>query len=102
VTEIEPGLIHYRQIDGSTNTQPFDFAMLLPPFRGVGLEVFDQSGAEITDTVFAPSGFMRVDTNHEARPFEQWTAGMLTAAATRSGYGYSAIRRSTASTPPAR
>ncbi|MDJ0324744.1 FAD/NAD(P)-binding oxidoreductase [Cryobacterium sp. PH31-AA6] len=74
VTEIEPGLIHYRQIDGSANTQPFDFAMLLPPFRGVGLEVFDRNGAEITDAVFAPSGFMRVDANYEAKPFEQWTA----------------------------
>ncbi|TFC06322.1 NAD(P)/FAD-dependent oxidoreductase [Cryobacterium mannosilyticum] len=74
VTEIEPGLIHYRQIDGSANTQPFDFAMLLPPFRGVGLEVFDRGGAEITDTVFAPNGFIRVDANYEAKPFEQWTA----------------------------
>ncbi len=74
VTEIEPGLIHYRQIDGSANTQPFDFAMLLPPFRGVGLEVFDRGGAEITDTVFAPNGFIRVDANYQAKPFEQWAA----------------------------
>lgn len=74
VTEIEPGLIHYRQIDGSANTQRFDFAMLLPPFRGVGLEVFDRGGAEITDTVFAPNGFIRVDANYQAKPFEQWTA----------------------------
>ncbi|MBG6058150.1 sulfide:quinone oxidoreductase [Cryobacterium sp. MP_M5] len=74
VTEIEPGLIHYRQIDGSANTQRFDFAMLLPPFRGVGLEVFDRGGAEITDTVFAPNGFIRVDANYQAKPFEEWTA----------------------------
>lgn len=74
VTEIEPGLIHYRQIDGSENTQAFDFAMLLPPFRGVGLAAYDRNGTEITEKVFAPSGFMRVDANYEAKPFEQWTA----------------------------
>ncbi|TFD11944.1 NAD(P)/FAD-dependent oxidoreductase [Cryobacterium sp. TMT1-21] len=74
VTGIEPGLIHYTQIDGSENTQSFDFAMLLPPFRGVELTAFDRDGVEITDKVFAPSGFMRVDANYEAKPYEQWTA----------------------------
>jgi sulfide:quinone oxidoreductase len=74
VTRIEPGLIHYRQIDGSENTQAFDFAMLLPPFRGVGLAAFDRDGTEITEKIFAPSGFMRVDADYEAKPFEQWTA----------------------------
>lgn len=74
VTEIEPGLIHYTQIDGSKNTQPYDFAMLLPPFRGVGLTAYDRAGNDITEKVFAPSGFIRVDANYESKPFEQWSA----------------------------
>lgn len=74
VTEIEPGQIHYTQIDGSENTQAFDFAMLLPPFRGAGLTAFDRAGTEITDTLFAPNGFMRVDANYTVTPFEQWSA----------------------------
>ncbi len=74
VTKIDPGVIHYTQIDGTENTQSFDFAMLLPPFRGVGLQAFDRSGADITDVVFAPSGFMRVDANYTTKPFDEWTA----------------------------
>jgi sulfide:quinone oxidoreductase len=74
VTGIEPGAIHYTQIDGSTNTQPFDFAMLLPPFGGVGLTAYDRDGNDITGKIFAPSGFMRVDANYEPAPFEQWSA----------------------------
>ncbi|MFC5929378.1 NAD(P)/FAD-dependent oxidoreductase [Cryobacterium melibiosiphilum] len=74
VTRIDPGVINYTQIDGTENTQKFDFAMLLPPFRGVGLKAFDRTGAEITDTIFAPSGFMRVDADYTAKPFDEWTA----------------------------
>lgn len=74
VTSIEPGMINYTQIDGTTHAQPYDFAMLLPPFGGVGLTAMNRAGDDITSTVFAPSGFMRVDADYTARPFEEWTA----------------------------
>jgi len=74
VTKIDPSLIHYTQIDGTENTQQFDFAMLLPPFRGVGLQAFDRNGEDITDVVFAPSGFMRVDANYTASMSEMSAA----------------------------
>jgi sulfide:quinone oxidoreductase len=74
VTSIDPGVINYTQIDGSANTQSFDFAMLLPPFSGVGLKAFDRAGNDITSTVFAPSGFLRVDADYTPKPFEQWSA----------------------------
>jgi sulfide:quinone oxidoreductase len=74
VTSVEPDVINYTQIDGSTHTQPYDFAMLLPPFGGVDLTATDRYGADITAEVFAPSGFMRVDADYTARPFEEWTA----------------------------
>ena len=74
VEKIEPGVIHYEQLDGSKNTLAYDFAMLLPPFRGVDLQAFDKSGADITAEVFAPSGFMKVDANYTAKPFDEWRA----------------------------
>ncbi len=54
VTTIDPGVIHYDQLDGTHNTLEYDFAMLLPPFRGADWKAFDRAGADITDTVFAP------------------------------------------------
>ena len=48
--------------------------MLLPPFTGVGLTAFDRDGAEITEQLFMPNGFMRVDADYGAKPFEEWRA----------------------------
>lgn len=74
VEKIEPGVIYYEQLDGSKNTLKFDFAMLLPPFRGVDLKAYDAEGEEITSQVFAPNGFMKVDANYAAKPFSEWRA----------------------------
>ena len=52
----------------------FDFAMLLPPFRGVDLKAFDKTGADISEKIFAPSGFMKVDADYSGKPFEEWQA----------------------------
>ncbi len=65
-------MVRYQQLDGSVNTLEFDFAMLLPPFTGVGLQAFDQGGEEITDRMFAPNKFMKVDADYTAKPFEEW------------------------------
>jgi len=74
VEKIEPGVIHYEQLDGSKSTLSFDFAMLLPPFRGVDMKAFDASGADITADVFAPNGFMKVDADYQTKPYEEWSA----------------------------
>ncbi len=74
VERVEPGVVHYEQVDGSKGEQPFDFAMLLPPFRGADLKAFDRDGLDITPQVFAPSGFMKVDADYEAKPYEEWKA----------------------------
>jgi sulfide:quinone oxidoreductase len=71
---VEEGVVHYEQVDGSRNSLEFDFAMLLPPFRGVDLKAYDAKGADITGELFAPSGFMKVDADYEAKPFEEWRA----------------------------
>lgn len=74
VEKVEPGLVHYELVDGTKDTQPFDFAMLLPPFRGADLKAFDREGMEITDKVFAPSGFMKVDADYTSKPYGEWKA----------------------------
>ena len=74
VTKVDPGVVHYEQVDGTVASKPFDFAMLLPPFRGVSMQAFAKDGAEITDKVFAANGFMMVDADYSAKPYEQWSA----------------------------
>ncbi len=74
VTKVEAGKIHYEILDGSFHDLDFDFAMLIPPFAGVGLTAFDKAGEDITAKVFAPNGFMKVDADYTARPYAEWSA----------------------------
>jgi sulfide:quinone oxidoreductase len=74
VTSVEQGIVHYEQVDGTVSSQEFDFAMLLPPFRGVDLRALNREGMDITDQVFAPNGFMKVDADYSPKPYEQWSA----------------------------
>jgi sulfide:quinone oxidoreductase len=36
------------------------------------LTAFDKAGNDITPTMFAPSGFMRVDADYTVKPYEEW------------------------------
>ena len=73
VKEVAPGEASYETLDGDERSLKFDFAMLLPPFSGVGLKAFDRAGADITPSVFAPSGFMLVDGDYAKKPYEEWS-----------------------------
>ncbi len=72
VHEVAAGRLDYETIDGGRRELQFDFAMLLPPFRGVGLRAFDGSGSEVTDRLFQPNGFMKVDADYTPRPYDEW------------------------------
>lgn len=72
VERVEPGEVFYETLDGAKHSLRFDFAMLLPPFGGVGLRAVDRAGADITSELFAPNGFMLVDADYTPRPFEEW------------------------------
>jgi sulfide:quinone oxidoreductase len=74
VTAVEEGAVHYEQLDGTINSLAFDFAMLLPPFRGVDLQAYDKAGEDISGELFAPNGFMKVDADYTGKPFEEWRA----------------------------
>ncbi len=75
VHHVEPGRALYETLDGTEHEQEFDFAMLLPPFSGVGLKAYDKTDADITDQLFMPNEFMRVDAAYDPKPYEQWSAG---------------------------
>jgi sulfide:quinone oxidoreductase len=74
VKKVEAGKIHYEILDGSFHELEFDFSMLIPPFAGVGLKAFDKAGEDITGSVFAPNGFMKVDADYTPRPYMEWSA----------------------------
>jgi len=74
VSKVESGKAHYELLDGSTGEEEFDFSMLIPPFAGVGLKAYAKDGSDITDTVFAPNGFMKVDAKYDAGAYENWKA----------------------------
>lgn len=74
VERVEPGLVHYEQLDGSRHELAFDFAMLLPPFRGAALAVYDRAGEDVSANLFAPNGFMKVDADYTPKPYDEWRA----------------------------
>jgi len=74
VNKVEPGKVHYELLDGSMGEEEFDFSMLIPPFAGVGIKAIDKDGSDITDTLFAPNGFLKVDANYSAGAYENWKA----------------------------
>ncbi|MGC8553375.1 MAG: NAD(P)/FAD-dependent oxidoreductase [Phycisphaerae bacterium] len=74
VKQVEAARVTYETLDGQTHEQSFDYAMLLPPFTGVGIKAFDRQGADITSEMFAPNGFMKVDADYTKKPYAQWKA----------------------------
>lgn len=73
VNKVEKDRIYYETLSGEQKFIKSDFTMLIPPFAGVGLKAFDKTGADITGTMFAPNGMMRVDADYTARPYEEWS-----------------------------
>jgi len=74
VKKIEEGKIYYETLEGEDKTLDFDFAMLIPGFAGAGLKAFDKAGEDISAKVFNPAGFMKVDADYTAKPYEEWKA----------------------------
>lgn len=68
VKEVGPAETLYETLDGQERSIRHDFAMLLPPFTGVGLKAFDAAGREITTDLFAPNQFMMVDADYRKKP----------------------------------
>ena len=74
VHRLDPGQAHIETLDTGRQDVPFDFAMLLPPFTGVGLTARNRAGEDITANLFAQNGFMKVDADYQKKPYEEWSA----------------------------
>lgn len=72
VHRVEPGRIHYETLAGEMGEQAFDFAMLIPPFRGQDIKAFDRKGGDISSSMFAPNGFMKVDADYAPKDPKDW------------------------------
>ncbi len=74
VNKVEEGKVHYELLDGEMGEEEFDFAMLIPPFTGVDLKAIAKDGSDISDTMFAPNKFMKVDAKYGVTNYEDWKA----------------------------
>ena len=74
VSKLDGKKIYFDNLEGESHEIAYDFSMLIPSFSGVGLKTYDKSGEDITNTVFAPNGFMKVDADYTAKPYEEWDA----------------------------
>ncbi len=72
VKEVMDGETVYENLSGEEKSVKHNFAMLLPPFSGVGLKAFNKNDDDITSDLFAPNGFMIVDGDYTKKPYEQW------------------------------
>jgi sulfide:quinone oxidoreductase len=73
VRKVEPGKAYYDTLDGESKTIEFDFAMLIPQFTGVGIKAYSKSNEDITSTLFAPNGFMKVDADYSGKAYDTWS-----------------------------
>jgi sulfide:quinone oxidoreductase len=74
VSKVEEGKAHYELLDGTYQEQKFDFAMLIPGFAGAKLKAFNKLGEDISTTIFAPNGMMKVDADYTPKPYSEWKA----------------------------
>lgn len=74
VKEVTNSTIHYENLDGENKQIDYDFAMLIPGFAGAGIKAFDKSDKDISDQLFAPNGFMKVDADYTPKSYEEWKA----------------------------
>ena len=74
VNKVESGKVHYELLDGEMGEEEFDFAMLIPPFTGVDLKAYAKDGSDITDTMFLPNQFMKVDATYGKTNYNEWKA----------------------------
>jgi sulfide:quinone oxidoreductase len=74
VTNVEAGKLTYDQVGYDPTTLEYDFAMLIPQFRGIPIKYLTSDGTDITDKMTVPSGFMRVDADYTAKAFDQYKA----------------------------
>lgn len=72
VLKVEPGRIYWEDRDGHYGETPYDFAMLIPQFKGQGMHirVVGSQGEDLHARIFNDAGFVLVDAVY-GLPFER-------------------------------
>ncbi|MCS7011506.1 MAG: FAD-dependent oxidoreductase, partial [Anaerolineales bacterium] len=70
VTRVEPGKIYWQNYEGVEGETEFDFAMLIPQFKGQPIKFIAKDGSDITSKVTNPAGFILVDAMY-GLPYDQ-------------------------------
>lgn len=70
VTRVEPGKIYWQNYEGVEGETEFDFAMLIPQFKGQPIKFIAKDGSDITSKVTNPAGFILVDAIY-GLPYDQ-------------------------------
>ena len=73
VKEVREKQLTYENLNGEFIDLDFDYAMLLPPFSGVGLKARAKDGTDITSQIFAANGFMKVDGDYTPKDYANWS-----------------------------
>jgi len=61
VKKVEPGKILWENAEGQEGETPFDFAMLIPQFRGQPIRYVGKNGEDLASKLTNPAGFVLVD-----------------------------------------
>lgn len=61
---MDEGKIHWENYEGEQGTTDFDFAMLIPQFKGQPMKFIGKDGEDITGKVTNPAGFLLVDAKY--------------------------------------
>jgi sulfide:quinone oxidoreductase len=72
VTRVDAGKLCYDQWGADPSSLEYDFAMLIPQFRGIPIKYTSAGGADITEKMTLPSGFMRVDADYIAKSYAEY------------------------------
>jgi sulfide:quinone oxidoreductase len=70
VQRVDEDKIHTIDYDGKVNEISYDFAMLIPQFKGKSIRYLDKDGNDLAGTLLNPAGFMKVDAVY-GKPYEE-------------------------------
>jgi sulfide:quinone oxidoreductase len=70
VSRVDEEFIHTEDFEGNLNKIKYDFAMLIPAFRGKPIRYVDREGNDLAGKLLNPGGFLKVDATY-GKPYEQ-------------------------------
>jgi sulfide:quinone oxidoreductase len=70
VSSVDEEFVHTEDFEGNIGKIKYDFAMLIPAFRGRPIRYIDRDGNDLAEKLLNPGGFMKVDAVY-GKPYAQ-------------------------------